>query len=107
MYKVSVRDTSHIVFSRKIKTIKRDSKIGQRKLAEYILSTSNEYIPIDTGTLQKSGRITGVNVLSWFTPYARKQYYEHKTHSYWVEHAKNKRVRQMKLVYKKYVVRGV
>lgn len=52
---------------------------GQKKLAANILGESQKLVPVDTGTLQRSGHITtdtGLNIttISYDTPYARKQH---------------------------------
>lgn len=52
---------------------------GQRKLAANILGESQKLVPVDTGTLQRSGHIstdakTQTTTISYNTPYARKQH---------------------------------
>ena len=51
------------------------------------------YTPFRTGVLRKSatlGTVIGSGVIRQPTPYARRQYYEHKTDSLWFERMKNR-----------------
>ena len=51
---------------------------AQIKLDAQVLTDSNYYCPLKTGTLQKSGIINtvlGSGLVVWKTPYARAQYY--------------------------------
>ena len=56
------------------------AKKGQKLLAQNILGESQKLVPVDTGTLQRSGHVTVVNdinnttIISYDTPYARKQH---------------------------------
>lgn len=58
---------------------------AQEKLDAQVLADSNYYVPLKTGTLQKSAIIAttiGSGVVRWVTPYAHSQYYgEHFDHS--------------------------
>lgn len=49
--------------------------------------------PKRTGVLIKSatlGTVIGTGEINQIAPYARRQYYEHKTNSYWFERMKNR-----------------
>lgn len=51
---------------------------AQMKLDQQIITDSNYYCPLKTGTLQKSAQINtviGSGNIVWKTPYARRQYY--------------------------------
>lgn len=51
---------------------------AQIKLDAQVLTDSNYYCPLKTGTLQKSAQINtvlGSGLVKWRTPYARAQYY--------------------------------
>lgn len=51
------------------------------------------FTPFDTGVLRKSatlGTVIGSGIIRQPTPYARRQYYEHKIHSRWFERMKNR-----------------
>lgn len=53
----------------------------------------NPETPRRTGVLVKSatlGTVIGSGEINQTTPYARRQYYEHKTKSYWFERMKNR-----------------
>ena len=53
----------------------------------------NPETPRRTGALIKSatlGTVIGSGEINQITPYARRQYYEHKTKSYWFERMKNR-----------------
>lgn len=53
----------------------------------------NPETPRRTGMLIKSatlGTVIGSGEINQITPYARKQYYEHKEKSYWFERMKNR-----------------
>lgn len=55
---------------------------AQIKLDARVLADSNLYCPLDTSALQKSAILStkiGSGLITWSTPYARTQYYEHKT----------------------------
>lgn len=50
---------------------------GQKLLAQNILGESQKLVPVDTGTLQRSGNIQtkdNITTISYNTPYARKQH---------------------------------
>lgn len=52
-----------------------------------------ELTPRDTGVLIKSatlGTAIGSGEIHQIAPYARRQYYEHKSNSYWFERMKNR-----------------
>ena len=56
-------------------------KRAQAPLDAVVLADSNFFVPIKTGTLQKSGIINtriGSGEVTWRTPYARRLYYEYK-----------------------------
>lgn len=51
---------------------------AQMKLDQQVITDSNFYCPLKTGTLQKSAIINtvlGSGLVKWRTPYARRQYY--------------------------------
>lgn len=51
---------------------------AQMRLDQQVLTDSNYFCPLKTGTLQKSaviGTVIGSGLLVWNTPYARRQYY--------------------------------
>lgn len=51
---------------------------AQIKLDQQVITDSNFYCPLKTGTLQKSAIINtvlGSGLVVWRTPYARRQYY--------------------------------
>ena len=51
---------------------------AQIRLDQQVITDSNFYCPLKTGTLQKSGIINtvlGSGLVVWKTPYARAQYY--------------------------------
>ena len=61
--------------------IKADIKRAQAPLDAAVLADSNFFVPIKTGTLQKSGIINtriGSGEVTWRTPYARRLYYEYQ-----------------------------
>ncbi len=52
---------------------------AQRFLDQEVIRTCAPYIPFDTGALESSGERStkiGSGVVTWNTPYAKKQYYE-------------------------------
>jgi hypothetical protein len=54
---------------------------AQAPLDAMVLQDSNYFVPIKTGTLQKSAIINtriGSGEVVWRTPYARRHYYEYK-----------------------------
>ena len=60
--------------------IEEQARKTQAGLDSLILSDSNYFCPIKTGTLQKSAIINsrlGSGELVWKTPYARRQYYDY------------------------------
>ncbi|MBP5446727.1 MAG: minor capsid protein, partial [Treponema sp.] len=51
---------------------------AQMRLDQQVITDSNFYCPLKTGTLQKSAAINtviGSGLVAWRTPYARSQYY--------------------------------
>ena len=57
---------------------------AQKRLDARVLSDSNYWCPLDTGTLIKSGELNstlGSGQIQWRTPYAVKQYYGTFDHS--------------------------
>lgn len=57
-----------------------DLKKAQAPLDAMVLQDSNYFVPLKTGTLQKSGIINtriGSGEVIWRTPYARRLYYEY------------------------------
>lgn len=59
--------------------IQKEALKGVRKLANNILAESQKIVPVDTGTLMKSGAVstdesTKIITISYNTPYARKQH---------------------------------
>lgn len=51
---------------------------AQMRLDQQVITDSNYYCPLKTGTLQKSAIINtviGSGLVKWRTPYARRQYY--------------------------------
>ena len=51
---------------------------AQMRLDQQVITDSNFYCPLKTGTLQKSAAINtviGSGIVAWRTPYARSQYY--------------------------------
>lgn len=69
---------------------------GQRNLATNILGESQKRVPVDTGTLRRSGTIkTSANTLtttiSYNTPYALKQHEEHKNKAKYLERPFNEK----------------
>lgn len=74
---------------------------GQRKLAANILGESQKIVPVDTGTLRRSGTIkTNANLLmttiSYNTPYALKQHEEHKSKAKYLERPFNEKAGELK-----------
>lgn len=52
----------------------------QQALDAAVLSDSNYFIPIKTGTMEKSSQINtriGTGEIVWRTPYVRRQYYDY------------------------------
>ena len=92
--------------ARIMQKINKNASVAQKKLDAVVLADSNKYCPMQTGALQKSGIIAtviGSGLLSWETPYARKQYYEYpeKRHNRnpnatgkWFETAKANRIKE-------------
>ena len=59
-----------------------ESKIQQQQkyFDALVLQDSNYFIPIKTGTMEKSSQINtrlGTGEIVWRTPYARRQYYDY------------------------------
>lgn len=52
---------------------------AQKYLDQEVIRTCAPYVPLDTGTLERSGKMSsdiGSGTVTWNTPYAKKQYYE-------------------------------
>lgn len=55
---------------------------AQKYLDQEVIRTCAPYVPLDTGTLERSGKMSsdiGSGTVTWSTPYAKKQYYEGKS----------------------------
>lgn len=62
-------------------TIQEKADKAQIRLDARVLADSNSFCPLDTSALQKSAILStkiGSGLITWSTPYARKQYYEHE-----------------------------
>lgn len=60
--------------------VEANLKKAQAPLDAMVLQDSNYFVPLKTGTLQKSGIINtriGSGEVIWRTPYARRLYYEY------------------------------
>lgn len=73
---------------------------GQRKLAANILGESQKLVPVDTGTLMRSGHISTdksnlTTTISYSTPYARRQHEEHKSKAKYLERPFNEKAGQL------------
>ena len=71
---------------------KPDKEAGFASAQDFIdsevLRKMNPLTPRDTGVMIKSatlGTVIGSGVVEYLTPYARRQYYEHKTKRKWFE----------------------
>ena len=92
-------------------------KRAQAPLDAVVLADSNFFVPIKTGTLQKSGIINtriGSGEVTWRTPYARRLYYEYKKPAHqanpnacakWFEAAKARRLEKWTRLVNEYVKR--
>lgn len=61
--------------------VEENLRKAQAPLDAMVLQDSNYFVPLKTGTLQKSGIINtriGSGEVTWRTPYARRLYYEYK-----------------------------
>lgn len=61
-----------------VKRIEAAATKAQKQLDARVLSDSNYWCPLDTGTLMRSAELAtrlGSGQLEWRTPYAQKQYY--------------------------------
>lgn len=61
-----------------MKRLQKGASMAQMRLDQQVLTDSNYFCPLKTGTLQKSaiiGTVIGSGTVSWNTPYARRQYY--------------------------------
>lgn len=74
---------------------KYEKKFGKKQ--EYIdqecINKMESLTPMRTGVLIKSatlGTVVGSGEIHQIAPYARRQYYEHKSKSYWFERMKNR-----------------
>lgn len=55
---------------------------AQKYLDQEVIRTCAPYVPLDTGTLERSGNMSsdiGSGTVTWNTPYAKKQYYKGKS----------------------------
>jgi len=76
------------------------------EIAKYVLDISTSYVPRDKGTLRKSGKANN-NYVLWNTPYARRQYYEHKTDAGWVNNAIQANRKEFAKMCNKYTVKEI
>lgn len=56
----------------------KGASLAQMKLDQQVITDSNYYCPLKTGTLQRSaiiGSVIGSGTVRWVTPYAHRQYY--------------------------------
>ena len=56
----------------------KGASLAQMRLDQQVITDSNYYCPLKTGTLQRSaiiGSVIGSGTVRWVTPYARRQYY--------------------------------
>lgn len=73
---------------------------GQRLLAANILGASQEEVPVDTGTLLRSGAIstdeqTLTTTISYNTPYARRVHEEHTSKAKYLERPFNEKAGEL------------
>ena len=93
-------------------------KKAQAPLDSVVLQDSNYFVPVKTGTLQKSGIINtriGSGEVIWSTPYARRLYYEYHKPAYqanpnacakWFEAAKARWLEKWVRIVNEYIKRG-
>ena len=70
--------TSTFSAAEEIAQLKSNTAKAQAALDSVVLQDSNYFVPLKTGTLQKSGILNtriGSGEVVWRTPYARAQYY--------------------------------
>lgn len=56
----------------------KGASLAHMRLDQQVITDSNYYCPLKTGTLQRSaiiGSVIGSGTVRWVTPYARRQYY--------------------------------
>lgn len=61
-----------------MRRFRKGASLAQKKLDQQVITDSNYYCPLKTGTLQRSaiiGSVIGSGTVRWVTPYARRQYY--------------------------------
>ena len=66
---------------------------AQRFVDQECIRRMNPETPFRSGVLRKSatlGTVIGSGEINQITPYARRQYYEHKSNSKWFERMKNR-----------------
>lgn len=79
--------------------LKKAALKGLNKLGHVILGESNKVVPVDTGTLMRSGAVNqslkeGTVTISYNTPYARRQHEEHKAKAKYLERPFNELSKQ-------------
>ena len=91
---------------------------AQAALDSAVLSDSNYFVPLKTGTLQKSAIINtriGSGEVTWQTPYARRLYYEYEKPAHqanpnacakWFEAAKSRWLKKWIGIVNEYVKRS-
>lgn len=72
---------------------------GLGKLGHVILGEANKVVPVDTGTLMRSGAVNqslkeGTVTISYNTPYALKQHEEHKAKAKFLERPFNEKSKE-------------
>ena len=75
---ISFQVTSTFDAAKAIAELHRNTSKAQAALDSAVLQDSNFFVPLKTGTLQKSGILNtriGSGEIVWRTPYARAQYY--------------------------------
>ena len=75
---VSFQVTNTFDAAKVIAELHKNTTKAQTALDSVVLQDSNYFVPLKTGTLQKSGIINtriGSGEIVWKTPYARAQYY--------------------------------
>ena len=68
-------------------------KTQQEYIDQECINKMESLTPMRTGVLIKSatlGTVVGSGEIHQIAPYARRQYYEHKSKSYWFERMKNR-----------------
>lgn len=90
MYKVVLKSNVKSKFRSMKYSLDRNNKYAINKVTRFILRKANNLVPVDTGTLKRSGKIIAVGLITWDTVYARRQYYGHKYKKRWAERAVSK-----------------